>query len=172
MKTFYKILHFFILIICLILQLVFFEYLKLFSINFDLVMVAVIAIALFDGVFWGILFGFIIGNIIDLMVGNIVGISALIYSINAFIVSRLTVAGFRLKLLTYVFIVFLITEINILMVSLIRYLFNFDINVLRLGLELATKPIYNIILMFIIFPVVSAGFKRETELEFKYKTKI
>jgi hypothetical protein len=91
---------------------------------------------------------------------------------NAFMVDRLITAGFRYKLLTYSFIVFLITEINILIVSLIRYLFNFDSNLLRMGLELVTKPVCNIILMFIIFPIISSGTKREIELGFKYKNKI
>jgi len=172
MKIFYKILHFFILIICLLLQIVFFENLKSFSVDFDLIMVVIIAIALFDGVFWGMLFGFIVGMVLDLMVGSMVGISAFIYSMNAFVVDRLIAAGFRYKLLTYSFIVFLITEINILIVSLIRYLFNFDSNILTMGLEMITKPICNIILMFIIFPVISSGMKRETEFGLKYKDKI
>ncbi|MFZ3386152.1 MAG: rod shape-determining protein MreD [Candidatus Hydromicrobium sp.] len=172
MKTFFRILHFFILIICLLLQIVFFENLKSFSVDFDLIMVVIIAITLFDGVFWGMLFGFIVGMVLDIMVGSIVGISAFIYSMNAFMVDRLITAGFRYKLLTYSFIVFLITEINILIVSLIRYLFNFDSNLLRMGLELVTKPVCNIILMFIIFPIISSGTKREIELGFKYKNKI
>ncbi len=172
MKIFYKILHFFVVVICLLLQIVFFEYLKSFSINFDLIMVAVIAVALFDGTFWGMLFGFIIGLILDLIAGNIVGISAFIYSLNAFMVGRLITAEFKSKILTYLFIVFLITEINILIVSLVRYLFNFDSNLLRIGFELITEPICNIVLMFIIFPIISSGMKKETELEFKYKDKV
>jgi len=174
MKIFYKILHFFILLICLLLQIVFFEYLKSFSVSFDLVMVVVIAVALFDGTLWGILFGFAIGMMLDLMVGDIIGISALVYSINAFIVSRLIAVGFRFKLLTYSFIVFLITEINILIISIIRYLFNFDINWPQMGLELVTKPVCNIILMLVIFPIISisSGMTREIELGVKYKNKI
>jgi rod shape-determining protein MreD len=174
MKVFYKILHFFILIICLLLQVVFFERLKLFSVNFDLVMVVIIAVALFDGTFWGILFGFVIGMVLDLMIGDIIGISALIYSINAFIVNRLIMSGFKSKFLTYSFIVFLITEINILIVSLIRYLFNFNSNWLQMGLELVTKPACNIILMFIVFPIISisSGINREIEFGFKYKNKV
>ncbi len=172
MKTFFRILHFFILIICLLMQIVFFENLKSFSVDFDLIMVVIIAITLFDGVFWGMLFGFIVGMVLDLMVGSMVGISAFVYSMNAIVVGRLIAAGFRYRLLTYSFIVFLITEINILIVSLIRYLFNFDSNILRMGLEMVTKPICNIILMFIIFPVISSGMKGETEFGLKYKDKI
>ena len=174
MKVFYKILHFFILIICLLFQIVFFEYLKSFSINFDLVMVVIIAVALFDGTFWGILFGFAVGMVMDLMIGDIIGISALIYSINAFIVARLITSGFKFKYLTYSFIIFLVTEINIAIISLIRYLFNFNSNWLQMGLELVTKPVFNIILMFIIFPIISisSGMTREIEFGFKYKNKI
>ena len=174
MKIFYKFLHFFILVICLLLQIVFFEYLKSFSLNFDLVMVVIIAIALFDGTFWGILFGFAAGMLLDLLIGDIIGISALIYPINAFIASKLITSGFKFKYLTYSFIIFLVTEINILIVSLIRYLFNFNSNWMQMGLELITKPVLNIILMFIIFPIISisSGMTREIEFGFKYKSKI
>jgi len=174
MKVFYKFLHFFILVICLLLQIVFFEYLKSFSINFDLVMVVIIAVALFDGTFWGILFGFAAGMVLDLLIGDIIGISALIYPINAFIASKLITSGFKFKYLTYSFIIFLVTEINIIIVSLIRYLFNFNSNWMQMGLELITKPILNIILIFIIFPIISisSGMTREIEFGFKYKNKI
>ncbi len=70
-------------------------------------MVVIIAVALFDGTFWGILFGFAVGMVLDLMIGDIIGISALIYSINAFIVARLITSGFKFKYLTYSFIIFL-----------------------------------------------------------------
>jgi len=172
MKTFYKILHFFILIICLLLQIVFFEYFKSFSLNFDLILVVVIAVTLFDGLFWGLLYGFVIGLILDLAVGDIVGISAFIYSLSAFVASRLVTEEFRYRLLNYLFIVFLVTEINVLAVNLIRYLFNFNGNLLRIGLEMITAPVCNIILMFIIFPVIKIGAREGAELEFKYKDKI
>lgn len=174
MKVFYKFLHFFILVICLLIQIVFFEYIKIFSINFDLVMVVIIAIAIFDGTFSGILFGFAAGMMLDLLIGDIIGVSALIYSLNAFIVSKLITSGFKLKYLTYLFIIFLVTEINIITVSLTRYLFNFNSNWMQMGLELITKPVLNIILMFIIFPIISisSGMTRETEFGFKYKNKI
>lgn len=172
MKTFYKILHFFILIVCLLLQIVFFEYLKSFSLNFDLVMVIIIAITLFDGLFWGVLSGFIIGLMLDLAVGDIVGISAFIYSLNAFVASRLVTEEFRYKLLNYLFIVFIVTEMNILIISLIRFLFNLNSNLLRVGLEMITAPVCNIILMFIVFPVIRAGMRGEPGLGFKYKDKI
>lgn len=167
MRIFYKILHFLILIVCLLLQITFFEHLKLFSLNFDLLMVVVIAITLFDGLLWGLLFGFIIGLALDLTVGDIVGISAFVYSMNAFIAYRLITEEFGYKLLNFVFIVFLITEINILIISLLRYLFNYNSNLLRIGIEMITAPVCNIILMFIIFPIVKAGMMEDIGLGFK-----
>jgi len=140
--------------------------------NFDLIMVAIIAVSLFDGVFWGMLFGFAIGMVLDLSVGNIVGISAFIYSLSAFAANKLVSEEFRNRLLNYLFIVFLITESNILMVSLIRYLFNSNSNLLRIGVEMMTAPACNIILMFILFPVIRAGMRGDIELELKYKDKI
>lgn len=172
MKIFYKILHFFILIVCLLLQIVFFEYLKSFSLNFDILLVMVIAVTLFDGLFWGLLYGFVIGLVLDLAVGDIVGISALIYSLSAFIASRLIMEEFRYRLLNYLFIVFLTTEINILAVTIIRYLFNFSSGLFRIGLEMMTAPACNIILMFIIFPVIRIGAREGIGLESEYKDKI
>jgi rod shape-determining protein MreD len=172
MKIFYKILHFFILMVCLLLQIVFFEYFKSFSLNFDLLLVMVIAVTLFDGPFYGLLYGFAIGLVLDLTVGNIVGISALIYSLSAFIASRLIMEEFRYRLLNYLFIIFLITEINVLAVTIIRYLFSFNSDLLRTGLEMITAPACNIILMFIIFPIIRVGTGEGVELEFKYKNKI
>jgi rod shape-determining protein MreD len=172
MKIFYKILHFFILIVCLLLQMVFFEYFKSFSLNFDLLLVMVIAVTLFDGLFWGLLYGFLIGLILDLAVGDIVGISALIYSLGAFIASRLVMEEFRYRLLNHLFIVFLITEISILAVAIIRYLFNFSSDLLRIGSEMITAPVCNIVLMFIIFPVIRIGTREGAELGLKYKDKI
>ncbi len=174
MKIFSKFLHFFIIIICLLLQVVFFEYLKMYSINFDLILVIIIAVALFDGTLWGILYGFAAGMALDLIAGSIVGISAFIYAIDAFIVRRLITAGFKSIWMTYVFIVFLITEFNILITNLIHYLFNFNIDWFGISLELATRPFFNIILMFIIFPLIriSSSNGEEVELGFKYKDKI
>ena len=174
MKIFSKFLHFFIIIICLLLQIVFFEYLKMFYINFDLIMVVILAVALFDGTLWGILYGFAAGMAIDLIAGSVVGISAFIYAVDAFIVRRLITAGFKSIWLTYIFIVFLITEINILIVNLIRYLFNFNIDWFGISMEMATRPFCNIILMFIIFPLIkiSSGKSEEIELGIKYKDKI
>lgn len=171
MKSFSKILHFFILIVCLLLQVAFFEYLKIFSISFDLVMVAVLAVALFDGTLWGMLFGFTAGLVMDLMTGNIVGISAFIYSIDAFMAKKFISAGFKSRFLTRIFIVFLVTEVNILIISLIYYLFNFGISWIIMGVDMIVRPICNIILMLVIFPLIrrSSGTEKESEFEFKYK---
>jgi rod shape-determining protein MreD len=158
--------------VCLLLQVVFFEYFKSFSLNFDILLVMVIAVTLFDGLFWGLLYGFVIGLVLDLAVGDIVGISALIYSLSAFIASMLIMEESRYRFLNYLFIVFMITEVNILAITIIRYLFNFNSDLLRIGLEMITAPACNIVLMFIIFPVIRIGAREGAELEFKYKNKI
>lgn len=170
MKIVSRILNFFILIICLMLQISFFEYLELFSINFDLIMVIIIAITLFNGTLWGVLAGFTAGMVLDLMTGNIVGISAFVYAVNAFIAGKLIAVEFKSKILSCLFVIFIITEINILMVSLIYYLFNFDINWTGMGMELITGPVLNIVLMFIFFPLVR-GISRiggESKIESRY----
>jgi len=153
------------------LQIGFAEHLKLYSVNFDLIMVVVVAVSLIDGVMFGIYYGFAAGILFDLMVGDIVGISAFLYVIDAFIASRLIEVGFRRKVLSFVFIIFLITEINLLITSIIHYVFNFDISISRLGLEMLTRPVYNIILIFIILPIMEIGTSREYELGFWHKKK-
>ncbi len=147
----------------MIIQVTFFENLKLYYMDFDLVLVALVIITLYDGALTGILFGFVVGMVLDLMTGSIVGISPLIYAVSAFIVSRLSEIDFKQRLPAYTFIIFLITEINILLMSMMRYLFNFNINMGGLGLELLLKPIYNIILMLIIYPVLRIEFAKKKE---------
>ncbi len=172
MKIFSRFLHFFVLIICLLIQIVFFEYLKMFYINFDLIMVVIIAVTIFDGTLWGILFGFIAGMTLDLMVGDIVGISAFIYAIDAFIAGRLITVGFKSGKQAYLLLVFLVTEINILLINLIYYLFNFNPDWPGTGIELITKPFFNIILMFAVFPVMRIISGRREEIGFEHKSKI
>ena len=163
MKIVFRIIHLLILIISLIIQIVFIENLKLYYMYFDLVLVMLVIITLYDGAITGIMYGFAIGMVLDLMVGNIVGISPLIYAVSAFIVSRLTEIGFKKKLLAYTFIIFIITDINILFMSIIRYLFNFSINMSCMGLELLLRPIYNIILMLIIYPFLRVELTKKKE---------
>jgi len=166
MKILYKILHFFILITCLILQISFAEHIKLFYVNFDLIMVAVVCISLVDGMLYGIFYGFFVGLLLDLLVGNIVGISAFVYSIGGFIASRLMEVGFRRKNLSFIFIIFLITEISLIVAGMIRYLFNFNLDILDLGVELLIKPVFNIIVFFIIFPFIRVGSEGVKEFGF------
>lgn len=151
------------MIACLIVQVTFIENLKLYYMDFDLVLVALVIITLYDGALTGILFGFVIGMALDLVTGSIVGISPLIYAISAFIVSKLSGIEFKQKLPAYTFIIFIVTETNILLLSIIRYLFNFDINLAGIGSELLLKPIYNIILMLIIYPVLRVEFVKKKE---------
>ncbi|MBN2072496.1 MAG: rod shape-determining protein MreD [Actinobacteria bacterium] len=172
MKIFYRVLHFLILVVFIIIQLVFLEYLKLYYIKFDLVMVAILAVALLDGAFYGIVSGFFAGLMLDLLTGNLVGISAFMYAVDAYLVCRIMEAGFKHKLLSYTFIIFIITEINIFISVLIRFLFNFNSSMPNLGLELLLKPVFNIILMLAVFPVMRVGSRSGLEdFESGYKSK-
>lgn len=148
----------------------------MYYISFDLIMVIIIAVALFDGMLTGALSGFAAGMILDFAAGNIAGISAFIYAIDAFIVSKLITAGFKPTWLTYSFLVFLMTEINILLLNLILYLFNFSIDWSAISLELLVRPVCNIVLMFIIFPLIrmssGRGGSEEIEFEHKYKDQV
>ena len=172
MKLTYKVLHFFILAACLVLQIAFVENLKLFSMNFDLVLVTVIAISLMDGAIFGAFCGFTAGILLDLMLGGgTVGISAFAYAASAFIAGKLIETGLKQRILSFAFIIFLVTEINLILVSVIHYLFNFNIAISELGLELLVKPVCNIILMFVIFPLIRIGMHREYVIGFHNKEK-
>jgi len=154
MKILRKILYFLLLIAALIIQITFFEYLKLFNIYFDLVLIIVVVLTLTGGAFYGIISGFIAGLLLDFIAGDLAGISALIYALDAFIVWRLMQSGLRHRLLSQLFLIFAVTEANILTIVLIRFLFNYDIELL---------------LMLAIYPAVRISLRQRTEsLEFKY----
>lgn len=172
MKTINKILHFALLIIAVMVQIAFFEQLEMYFISFDLVLIAIVAITLLDGAFHGIIFGFIAGLILDLMVGDLVGVSALVYALDAFIVWKLVEAGFRSKLTSQIFLIFIVTEANLIITNLIRFLFNYQVDLPGMGLELLILPVFNILLMIMFYPAIKIGISRGLEeFEFKYKNK-
>lgn len=172
MKTINIILHFALLIIAVMVQIAFFEQLEMYFISFDLVLIAIVAITLLDGAFYGIIFGFIAGLILDLMVGDFVGVSALVYALDAFIVWKLIEAGFRSKLTSQIFLVFIVTEANLIITNLIRFLFNYQVDLPGMGLELLILPVFNILLMIMFYPAIKIGISRGLEeFEFKYKNK-
>ena len=172
MKIINKILHFALLIIALMVQIAFFEHLEMYFISFDLILIAIVAITLLDGAFYGIIFGFVAGLILDLAVGDLVGVSALVYVLDAFIVWKLVEAGFRSKLTSQIFLVFIVTEANLIITNLIRFLFNYQVNLSGMGLDLLILPVFNILLMIIFYPAVKIGISSGLEeFEFKYKNK-
>jgi rod shape-determining protein MreD len=172
MKIFFRILHMIILVVCIILQLSFVEHLRVSGISMDLIAVMIIGIAIFDDVIPAMLYGLFAGLVMDLITGNIIGISALIYSLNGFIAGSVIRLWDRRRIVNYVLIVFFITEINLLLSSGIYYLFNFDVSFRGLALELIVNPVLNIVAMFLIFPLLGAGRDRKEELGFIYKDKV
>jgi len=110
--------------------------------------------------------------ILDLMVGNIIGLSALIYALNGYIVSKIVNIGLKKKIFVYILAIFFITEINLLAFTGVYYLFNFRTSLRGLGLEIAINPICNILLMFIMFPLLQTVRERKDEFGFLYKDKI
>ena len=135
-------------------------------------MVAIAAVSIFDGPLFGLVYGFTIGILLDLMVGSITGISAFIYALNGFFAARVVELGFRRKWATYVLLIFFLTEINLLVTSSIYYLFNFSLSAKQLGIEMIVSPVINILLAFIIFPLLSAGREKKEEFGFIYKDEI
>jgi len=169
MKIANKILHFLLLIAALIIQITFFEQLKFFNISFDLILISIVVITLVDGAFLGIVFGFIAGLILDLIAGDLVGISALVYSLDAYIVWKLIESGFKYRFTSQLFLIFVITEANLIAESIARYLFNFQISLRILGMELLLAPVFNIVLLAIFYPAIKISLNRGMEsFEFKH----
>ena len=169
MKYFSKIIHLFILIFFVIFQIVFGEQLEIYHISFDFILVTLIAITIKDGLLTGMLLSFIAGMIFDLLSSTIVGITPFLFSLSAFIIVRFINSGLRLKLISYVFIVVIITEINVVLLNIIYYLFNFRLDLVSVMLELLTKPLLNTVLIFIIFPLFRLKFSGEDIIEYNFK---
>jgi rod shape-determining protein MreD len=170
MKIVNKILHFLLLVVALVIQITFFEHLKMFYVYFDLILIMLVAVTLVDGAFYGIIFGFVIGILLDLIAGDLLGISAMIYALDAFIIWKLVEAGLKYRFSSQVFLIFAVTEANLITLSLVRYLFNFEINLPLLGLELLIAPACNIILLAILYPAIRIRLRYRMEsFEFKYK---
>jgi len=169
MKIFSKFIDFFILIFFLILQIVFAEQLRLYYINFDFILVIIAALTFKNGTASGMIYGFFAGIVFDLLSSKIVGISPLILALNAFLIGRLMEAGLKRKIQSYIFTVFILTEINIIIINMIYYLFSYNIDFTSLGIDLLSKPLFNIILIFIIFPLMRVKFSGEELIEYQYK---
>jgi rod shape-determining protein MreD len=171
MKLFLKILHFIFIISCVIIQISFLEHLKVYFINIDLILVTILAVAIFDGGLYGMIGGFFAGFILDLLIGKIIGVNALIYALTGFLAYKLMETGIKNKITNYMVIIFFFTELNILLYSAIYYLFNLNLSYTRLGLEALISPLCNIVVMFLIFPLINAGNSKKEEIGFVYKGK-
>jgi len=169
MKIFNKVFDFFILIFFLILQVAFAQQLKLYYINFDFILLVIIAITFKNNMIVGIFYGFFTGFIFDLLSSQIIGISPLVLALDAFLIGKLLESGLKLKLVSYVLTVFMLTEINIMIPNIIYYLFSYNIDFVSMGLDLLLKPVFNILLIFIIFPLMRIKFSGEELIEHQYK---
>lgn len=165
MKIIDKIFDFFILIFFLILQVVFAQQLKLYYINFDFILVIVIAVTFKENMIVGMFYGFFSGFILDLLSSHIIGVSPLIFALDAFLIGKLLESGLKLKLPSYILTVFLLTEVNIVVVNIIYYLFNYNIDFLSMGFDLLLKPVFSISLIFIIFPLIRLKLSGEELIE-------
>jgi len=148
------------------------ERLKLYYINLDLVMIAIVGITIFDGMMYGVVYGFVTGMILDLMVGNVIGLSALIYALNGYIVSKIINIGLKKKIFIYILAIFFITEINLLSFTGVYYLFNFRASPSGLGFEMIIYPVCNILMMFVLFPLLQPGRDRKDKFGFLHKDEI
>ena len=64
------------------------------------------------------------------------------------------------------------TEANLIITNLIRFLFNYQVDLPGMGLELLMLPVFNMLLIIIFYPAIKIGISRGLEeFEFKYKSK-
>lgn len=166
MKIFYKFIDIIILIFFIILQIVFAQQLKLYYLNFDFLLVIIVAITFKEGLTQGMIYGFFAGIIFDLLSSKIIGISPLILSLYSFIIGKLIQAGLRPKIQSYIFSVFIISEINTITINLIYYLFGFNFDFITISVDLLLNPVCNIILIFIIFPLMRVKFSGDELIEY------
>ena len=93
-------------------------------------------------------------------------------ALDAFIVWKLLEAGFRSKLTSQIFLVFIVTEANLIIINLIRFLFNYKVDLSGMGLEFLILPVFNILLIIMFYPAIKIGISRGLEeFEFNYKNK-
>ena len=109
--------------------------------------------------------------LIDILSGRIIGISALLYALGAFLAGRVSGLELKKKILTDLLLVLIVTELNILFKSGVYYLFGFSASSAKLGLEMLINPVFNAALMFILFPLLDLGRERKEELGFIFKKK-
>ncbi len=171
-RSFIKILHFIILVIFIILQISLLEHLEIFHISVDIIMITIVGFAIFDDMVFAMVCGLISGIVIDLMFGSILGISALVYALNGFLAGKIAAIETKRKILIYILLIFFVTEINILLLNGVYYIFNFTASIGQLGLELLINPVFNIAVMFLVFPLLRVGKKRKGEIGFTYKDQI
>jgi len=167
MKILNKILHFLLLVAALVIQITFFEHLKMFYIYFDLILIILVSVTLINGALYGIISGFTVGLLLDLIAGDLIGISALLYALDAFIIWKLVEAGLKYRFISQAVLIFAVTEVNLLAMDLIRYLFNYNVDLSVMSLELLLKPVCNIVLLAALYPAVRISIRRRVEnLEF------
>ncbi len=169
MKSFLKFAHFLFVLICVIIQISFIEHLRIFFISIDLILVVVIAVALFDGGVYGIFYGFLAGLLLDLVTSKIVGVNALIYSLIGYLTFKIKELGLKKTILNYIILIFFFSEIDILLYSGIYYLFSLQSSSAKLALEMIINPVCNILIMFLVFPLIKAGTVKKEEIGFVYK---
>jgi len=167
MKNLGKITDFFIILFFIIIQATIAEYLKVYYISFDFILVAVIALTFKNGFFYGLIYGLFAGLIFDLITNRIAGLSPLVFAVCVFLIVKMLDSGLRLKLVSYIFIVFLMTEIHTIITNIMYYLFNFNVNFLLAGIDLLLYPVYNIALIFIVFPLMRVKLNYGESIEYK-----
>ena len=171
-KTVLKIVHFFILLLFLIIQIVILEQFNFYGSGINLLFVAIIAISIVDGYIYGIFYGLTFGLMLDILSGGLIGLNALVFTLAAFISYRIYKLGFKPKLLTYIIIVPAVTILDVLLPNLVYYAFGFGIKPAFLFISFFLQPAINTVLVFGVFPVMRLGSKRKEELGFLYKKKI
>jgi len=172
MKIFLRIIHFLILLVFLIVQVVFLGQFRFYGAGISILFVAVIAVSIIDGYVYGVLYGFFFGFLMDMLLGQIAGVNALVFSIAAYTAYRIYKLGFKPRTLTYVIIVPIVSLIDVIIPNLVYYIFGFGIRPFFFFVGLFLQPAINTVLLFPVFYLFKLGSLRKEEIGFLYKKKI
>lgn len=142
-------------LITFILQTTVFSKIDIFGANINLILPLVIALSQILGGGKGARTGLIFGLLEDIMFSNIIGVRALSYYLIGYFVGSDRIRSSEDKnvglILTFVF-----TLVNFIIVSLINFIFNNDVTVIRnyLFTPLISEGILNMVFYYIYYKII------------------
>lgn len=143
------------ILITFLLQLFIFNNINLFGVKTNLLLISVIIISSWFGIYKGAIYGFITGFFIDCIFGSNTFMFTINYTLVGLIIGYLNINYTRDNKLSYIYITFIATIIFEIL-QYIQYIFltgTFN-NILILLKQILLSSILNIILVYIVYGLV------------------